>query len=145
MDWSAASIVIAKNGTPHQTLAMIGPQRAVAGSDRMLLGSFVTPSAVIQCGIGPTTGLNSQAQLRPDRKVGTAHGRNTSAWMIGRPGNGLLSNNARTRPRMNCSRTETTVHCSVFRSAFQKFGSLASIRKLARPTKPPLNGLRIWM
>ena len=70
---------------PHHVAATMGPHMAICGSDRMLDGSSISPIAVSQCGIGPITGLNSHAQLSPARKVGTAHGRNTSDCAMPRP------------------------------------------------------------
>ena len=53
-----------------------------------------------------STGLNSQAQLRPARKVGTAQGRKTSACDDARGrGNGWSSSSARIRPKTNCRTT----------------------------------------
>ena len=63
------------------------------------------------------TGLNSQAQLSPVRKVGTAQGRNTSACAMARPANGRSSSSARISPNTNCSSTEAPVHHSVLRKA----------------------------
>src|ERR1044072_5990160 len=80
IDFSAASRVMAKNGMPNQMLATIGPHMAVAGSESTLVGSAFSPSANSQCGSGPMIGLNSQAQVRPDRKDGTAQRRNKTAW-----------------------------------------------------------------
>src|SRR3954452_23680398 len=88
MAWRAARSVMAKNGMPHQTLATIGPHKASRGSPRMLSGAARMPSAASQWGRGPITGLNSQAKVRPERKLGTAHGTNTSACTTRRPANG---------------------------------------------------------
>src|SRR5438046_438274 len=85
IDFSAASSVMAKKGTPNQMLATIGPHMAVAGSDNTLVGSAFSPSAKSQCGSGPMIGLNSHAQVRPERKDGTAQGRNTTACTTLRP------------------------------------------------------------
>ena len=52
----------------------------------MLARLVIKPSANSQCGSGPITGLNSQAQLRPVRKVGTAQGRKTSACAMAAAG-----------------------------------------------------------
>src|SRR6185369_3298103 len=97
---------MAKNGMPHHTLAMIGPHIALKGSERMLDGVLIRPRAASQCGIGPTTGLNIHAQFKPERKLGTAQGRKTSACTMLRPTNGRLSNKARMRPKTNWSTTE---------------------------------------
>src|SRR5580704_12286764 len=78
IDCRAASRVMAKNGIPHQTLATMGPQSACRGSDKRLSGAFINPQLTNQCGRGPTSGLNSQAQLSADKKLGTAQGRKTS-------------------------------------------------------------------
>src|SRR5215207_89999 len=128
IDWSAARKVIAKNGIPHQTLAMIGPHKAWLGSERMFSGAAISPVANSQCGTGPTTGLNSQAQLRPDRKAGTAQGRKTRACTSARPGNLRLRSKARASPNTNWSATEATVQRTVLRSAFQKFASAHNVR-----------------
>src|SRR5262245_33598788 len=45
IDFSAASSVMAKKGIPNQTLATIGPHIAVAGSERIFVGSAFSPSA----------------------------------------------------------------------------------------------------
>src|SRR6266404_4829114 len=58
------------------------------------------PSAAIQCGSGPITGLNSQAQVRPERKVGTAQGTKTKAWTRRRPRKGRKSSRASQRRRL---------------------------------------------
>ena len=58
------------------------PHRVVRIGEDVLGRRQDAERANSQCGSGPTTGLNSQAQLRPDRKVGTAQGRNTSAWTM---------------------------------------------------------------
>ncbi|MNV85567.1 hypothetical protein D3C71_1795340 [compost metagenome] len=108
---------MAKKGMPHQTLAMIGPHIAYCGSDKILPGWLIRPRSNSQCGIGPMTGLNSHAQLRPAKKEGTAHGRNTSACTRPRPMNGLSSKSARMRPKVNCRNTEAPVHHSVFFNA----------------------------
>src|SRR3569832_1862678 len=94
IDFSAASSVMAKNGMPNQMLATIGPHMAVAGSNNTLVGSAFMPCANSQCGSGPMIGLNSQAQVRPERKDGTAQGRNTTAWTTLRPKKGLSSSSA---------------------------------------------------
>src|SRR5262249_10459693 len=97
---------MAKNGMPHQTLATIGPHMALRGSERMGDGVDIKPGAASQCGIGPMTGLNIQAQLRPERKLGTAQGRKTSAWAMARPRKGRFKSSARIMPKKNCSTTE---------------------------------------
>ena len=92
--WSAASSVIAKNGMPHQTLAMIGPHSARLGVAQDVVGLGEHAERESQCGSGPITGLNSQAQLRPERKLGTAQGRKTRAWTSLRPRKGSSSSSA---------------------------------------------------
>ena len=131
---------MAKNGIPHQTLAITGPQIAWSGLESRLSGVVISPSRTNQKGRGPTTGLNNQAQFSPDRKLGTAQGRNTRAWMIPRPGKGLSSSRASVSPNVNWSTTDETVQVTVLRSAFQKLASARSSRKWSRPTKPPLSG-----
>src|ERR1700742_286569 len=145
IDCNAASNMMAKKGNPHQTLAMIGPHRACVGLDRMLSGVDIRPSETSQCGTGPTTGLSIQAQLRPDRKLGTAQGRNTRAWTSERPGKERLSSKARTRPRKNWIATDSTVHQIVLDRAFQKLASSQRSVKGSKPIKSPLAGSRSWM
>ena len=70
------------------------------------------PSAASQCGSGPITGLNSQAQVRPERKVGTAQGTKTRAWTSRRPRNWRLSSRARPKPSRNWKASEPPVHHS---------------------------------
>ena len=123
MAWRPASSVMAKNGMPHQTLATIGPHMASRGSPRMLSGAARMPSATSQCGRGPITGLNSQAKVRPERKLGTAQGTKTSACTSRRPANGSRSRRARPKPSANWSRSEAKVHSTVLPRAFQNTGS----------------------
>src|SRR5476649_2321719 len=135
MDCIAASSVIAKNGIPHQTLAMIGPQSAWLGLERILSGALRIPSAKSQCGSGPTTGLNNQAQFSPETKLGTAQGRNVRACASARPRKDRLSKIARLKPNANCRTTDATVQINVFFKALQKLSSDIRSRKCARPTK----------
>src|SRR5882757_11034065 len=123
MDCNAASSVMAKNGMPHHTLAMIGPHSACCGSDNKLSGVFINPAALNQYGSGPTTGLNNQAQLSADKKLGTAHGRKTSNCTGARPLKGRASSKASTSPKENCRTTDAPVQVTVFLSAFQKLAS----------------------
>ena len=73
-------------------------------------------------------GLNSQAQARPEMKLGTAQGRNTSAWTTLRPKKGSLSSSARPRPSANWMVSEPKVHQTVFLSACQNTWSATSSR-----------------
>src|SRR5262249_58944160 len=104
----------------QEIVAMMGTDSAASGLERMLSGCDMSPRAKSQWGRGPTTGLKSQAQLRPERKAGTAQGRKTSAWTRPRPGKGRFSSSARTRPRENWKTAEATGHQPVLHSPVQE-------------------------
>ena len=135
---------MAKNGMPHQTLAMIGPQMARSGSPRMLTGSGSRPRAyepvrqraddrVEQPGPGEAGQEGRHRPGQEDERLERA----------ARPGNGVFEQQRedQAEDELEEQRAEGPDQ-RVVAARSRTSGRSRARRKLSRPTQPPANGLQ---
>lgn len=133
MDCSAARIMIAKNVTPYQTLAMTTAVIAVSGSASHGIGWLIRPAFCSRSLTTPNSPLNIQRNRMPIRKPEIAHGKKMSAWYSPRRRNRRLSHSAIAKPIRNCGTIEATTQKTVLLSTVPHAGSAKMSRKLPSP------------
>ena len=140
-----ASRLMAKNGTPRQTLTMMIEVIARSGSPSQLMRCVMKPSWNSVQLMTLKVGSNIHFQAKVDSTVGMMKGSRMKARTSALPLKWRLSRIASHRPSASLNTVVTPVYQKVFQTDVRKMLSFQTLSKFLRPTNSPLMPTRVLL